>query len=90
MNLDMKTGLVHVYNKNNYHFDQDSGLSLQFQVTGCKQIRLLAENKRTICRKLFCFCLPFTLFLMKVLVVGGGGGGHAHSSQRKSLPPGSK
>ena len=34
------------------------------------------------------FCLPFTLFLMKVLVVGGGG--HAHSSQRKSLPPGSK
>ena len=34
MNLDMKKGLVHVYNKNNYHFDQDSGLSLRFQVTG--------------------------------------------------------
>lgn len=31
---------AYVYNKNNYHFDQDSGLSLRFQVTGCKQIRL--------------------------------------------------
>ena len=63
------------------------GCHYDFKLLGVSKLDFRQRIKELYVGSYFAFVF-LTLFLMKVLVVGGGS--HAHSSQRKSLPPGSK
>ena len=63
MNLDMKKGLVHVYNKNNYHFDQDSGLHYDFKLLGVSKLDFRQRIRELFVGSSFAFIFLLHCFL---------------------------